>query len=236
VDNKIAGLVKDVMGKGEKQAPVKSLKVKVKFQKPKKKKRKAVTHSLKYKADKYGAHVLRGKRRKAAFSPAKARQILRTGDTLQGKKPTDKQRRWLGWQAGGAKKRKSIRRKASISIAQMSDGPVAKGFKPSDIGLKNALGGKSGIKQGKTPGRVGKSNISKIGATTSVPNAAGSITQKSVSPNSNTISKWATVKRGKQPGRQGKSVIQKMRRFKQGSGKRMKFFKDYLKKRNKKVR
>lgn len=36
MDKKVAGLVKSVMGKGEKQAPVKSIKLKVKFQKPKK--------------------------------------------------------------------------------------------------------------------------------------------------------------------------------------------------------
>jgi len=36
MDKKVAGLVKDVMGKGEKMAPVKSLKLKVKFHKPSK--------------------------------------------------------------------------------------------------------------------------------------------------------------------------------------------------------
>ena len=34
MDKKIGELVKDTMGKGEKLAPVKSLKLKVKFQKP----------------------------------------------------------------------------------------------------------------------------------------------------------------------------------------------------------
>ncbi len=38
MDKKVAGLVKNVMGKGEKVAPVKSIKLKVKFQKPDKKK------------------------------------------------------------------------------------------------------------------------------------------------------------------------------------------------------
>lgn len=33
MDKKVAGIVKDVMGKGEKVAPVKSIKLKVKFQK-----------------------------------------------------------------------------------------------------------------------------------------------------------------------------------------------------------
>ena len=35
MDKKVAGLVKGIMGKGEKMAPVKSLKLKVKFQKSK---------------------------------------------------------------------------------------------------------------------------------------------------------------------------------------------------------
>jgi hypothetical protein len=34
MDKKVAGLVKDTMKKGEKMAPVKSIKLKVKFQKP----------------------------------------------------------------------------------------------------------------------------------------------------------------------------------------------------------
>lgn len=33
MDKKVAGLIKDTMGKGEKVAPVKSIKLKVKFQK-----------------------------------------------------------------------------------------------------------------------------------------------------------------------------------------------------------
>lgn len=37
MDKKVGGLVKDVMGKGEKMAPVKSLKLKIKFQKVAKK-------------------------------------------------------------------------------------------------------------------------------------------------------------------------------------------------------
>jgi hypothetical protein len=35
MDKKVAGLIKDSMGKGEKMAPVKSIKLKVKFQKAK---------------------------------------------------------------------------------------------------------------------------------------------------------------------------------------------------------
>ena len=35
VDKKVASLIKDTMGKGEKVAPVKSITLKVKFQKPK---------------------------------------------------------------------------------------------------------------------------------------------------------------------------------------------------------
>lgn len=35
MDKKVAGLIKDTMGKGEKMAPVKSIKLKVKFQKAK---------------------------------------------------------------------------------------------------------------------------------------------------------------------------------------------------------
>lgn len=35
MDKKVAGIVKDVMGKGEKVAPVKSVKLKVKFAKAK---------------------------------------------------------------------------------------------------------------------------------------------------------------------------------------------------------
>lgn len=37
MDKKVAGLIKDTMGKGEKQAPVKSIKLKIKFQDAKKK-------------------------------------------------------------------------------------------------------------------------------------------------------------------------------------------------------
>lgn len=33
MDKKVGGIIKDVMGKGEKAAPVKSIKLKVKFQK-----------------------------------------------------------------------------------------------------------------------------------------------------------------------------------------------------------
>lgn len=36
MDKKVAGLVKDTMKEGEKKAPVKSIKLKVKFQDPKK--------------------------------------------------------------------------------------------------------------------------------------------------------------------------------------------------------
>lgn len=36
MDKKVAGLIKDTMGEGEKRAPVKSIKLKVKFQKAKK--------------------------------------------------------------------------------------------------------------------------------------------------------------------------------------------------------
>lgn len=36
MDKKVASIVKDIMGKGEKVAPVKSIKLKVKFQKQKK--------------------------------------------------------------------------------------------------------------------------------------------------------------------------------------------------------
>lgn len=35
VDKKVAALIRDTMGKGEKMAPVKSIKLKVKFQKAK---------------------------------------------------------------------------------------------------------------------------------------------------------------------------------------------------------
>jgi hypothetical protein len=35
MDKKVAGLIKDTMGEGEKRAPVKSIKLKVKFQKEK---------------------------------------------------------------------------------------------------------------------------------------------------------------------------------------------------------
>lgn len=39
MDKKVAGLIKDTMGKGEKIAPVKSIKLKVKFSKPAEKKK-----------------------------------------------------------------------------------------------------------------------------------------------------------------------------------------------------
>jgi hypothetical protein len=49
------------------------------------------------------------KKGKVAFSSEKAKSILREKNpTLQGHAPTAKQKRWLGWQAGGAKKKRSL--------------------------------------------------------------------------------------------------------------------------------
>lgn len=49
----------------------------------------------------------KSKKTKVAFSSAKARTILREKKpTLKGKPITSRQRRWLGWQAGGALPRK----------------------------------------------------------------------------------------------------------------------------------
>ena len=61
MDKSVGKLVQGVMGKGEKMAPVKSLKVKVKFQKPKKSKKS-------YKQDKFGAHQVKTKKKDGMVS------------------------------------------------------------------------------------------------------------------------------------------------------------------------
>jgi len=70
-----------------------------------------VTKKIKIKFDKAKKY------KNVAFSPSKAKKILREGKpTLQGKPITSKQRRWLGWQAGGAPKRAKLKGKKKLPI------------------------------------------------------------------------------------------------------------------------